>query len=162
MLSDRAFMALRDLDEGARLNAIHSVARELIAAGLCLDDFGYLRLTEAGRQVSRGKLPRSLQIQDGNVADLSYRIDPMANPEVARNQMSTPPAMPAPSPSPSPSPLEQLKEVTLDLALPPAKEPAADDYTKGLRAAGVATGITGISVDPKWVMEFIKCYVSIG
>ena len=148
-------MALKDLDDGARLNSVHSVARELIAAGLCIDEWGYLRLTEAGRQIGRGKLPRSLQIQDSNVADLSYRIDPMANPEVARAQMSTPPSMPMDSPTANiPSPNQPPPRLAI--------EPAADDYTRGLRAAGVATGQTGVEVSAKWVEAFVKCYVNIG
>jgi hypothetical protein len=150
MLSDRAFMALADLDHGARLNSIHSVARELIHAGLAIDEWGYLRLTEAGRQVGRGKLPRSLQIEDGNIADLSYRIDPMSNPVVAPEQIAHPPTTPAPA----------AAVITPDPEIRQALTPAGDEYTRALRAAGIATGLTGTEWDAKWVQIFVEAFVN--
>ena len=152
MLSDRAFMALRDLDEGARLNSVHSVAREVIAAGLAIDNFGYLQLTELGRKAARVKAVRQHIISDDNIADLSYRLDPMANPDNAAVKI-----------------LEEERQVTEEwIALPrpapvdpsaPPLEPPADKYILAMRCAGVATGETGIEVKTEWVMAFLGAWV---
>jgi hypothetical protein len=140
MLTDRAFMALADLDSGLRINCSHAVAKELIAAGLAIDNFGFLELTEVGRKAARVKSVRQFVIDDGNVADLSFRIDPMANPM---------------------APPEPITHAVLEEPITPEPLPPPDDYTRGLRAAGVATGITGVKVETNWVVEFVKAYVEM-
>jgi hypothetical protein len=143
MLSDRAYMALNDLDNGLKVSCSYPVARELIAAGLAIDEWGYLALSEAGRRAARAKTTRQFIINDENVADLAYRRDPMENP-------ATPPA-----------PVEHIPAPIADTEPPAALEPPADDYARGWRAAGVATGVTKIEVDTRWVVEFVKAYVEM-
>ena len=152
MLSDRAFMALSDLDNGARLNSVHSVARELIAAELAIDEWGYLRLTEQGRKAARAKVTRQHIISDDNIADLSYRIDPMANPTAAAAQMATPPAAMEPLPPPPP-PIAPAPAPVL------AVEPTSDQRVRATRCAGIATGKTGIEVQTSWVLAFLAAWL---
>jgi hypothetical protein len=155
MLSGRAHMALIDLENGARLNSVHSVARELIAAEVALDNFGFLEITEFGRKVARAKFRDRLIISDENVADLSYRIDPMANPATA---MTTPPAIAEINPfAAEPPPVAELEPA------PPVQkmtlEPTTDQYITAMRCAGVATGETGIEVKTEWVLAFLSAWM---
>lgn len=170
-LSDQAYEALARLESGARMNTMNTAARELIAAGLASDDWGSLRLTEAGRRRIRGQ--RSFYIDDDNVANLfttpavshvglviepdePEKIDRRPSPFWHNREDAQPGVPPAKPPRVKPgTPLP-------DPAPPPALEPGVDDVTRGYRAAGVATGITGIEVDARWVTEFVKCYVNIG
>jgi len=157
MLSDRAFMALSDLDNGARLNSVHSVARELIAAGLAIDEWGYLRLTEQGRKATRAKVTRQHIIADDNMADLSYRIDPMANPTTAAAQMATPPAAFEPLPPPPPEPEPIIAAAAPAPSVP--MEPTSDARVRAMRCAGIATGKTGIEVQTAWVLAFLAAWL---
>ena len=140
-----------DLENGARLNSVHSVARELMAAEVAIDNFGYLQITEFGRKVARAKFRDRLIISDENVADLSYRIDPMANPAEA---MTTPP--PAAVEFAFPEPPPEAPEVQKTII-----EPTSDKYILAMRCAGVATGESGVEVPTAWVLAFLGAWLSI-
>lgn len=144
MLSGRAHMALIDLDGGARLNSVHSVARELIAHEAAIDNFGFLEITEFGRKVARAKFRDSLVISDDNVADLSYRVDPMSNPDAMSAPAPPPPAWVELPTAPEPAPV--------------ALDPTSDETVRAYRAAGVATGKTGIEVEARWVIAFVEAW----
>lgn len=165
-LSDQAFTALARLESGVQMNVMSVAARELIAAGLASDDWGSLRLTEAGRRRIRGQ--RSFVINDDNIAELRF-----ATPEVSHVGLVIEPDEPEkidrrPSPfwhnreeaQPGVPPVKPPR-VKPGTPLPEPLPPAADDYTRGLRAAGVATGATGVEADPRWVSEFVKAYVAM-
>jgi len=150
-LSDQAFEALSRLEHGARMNVMNTAARELIAAGLASDDWGSLRLTEAGRRRIRGQ--HNFYIDDDNVANL------FATPAVSHVGLVIEPEEARPGVPPVKPP--RVKPGTpLPQPLPPALEPGVDDITRGFRAAGVATGTTGIEVDPRWVDAFVRAWVA--
>jgi hypothetical protein len=134
MLSQEAELALGRLAEGVAMNPLHTIARELIAAGLAMNDFGHLVLTETGRRLSRRTQGnyRHYEILDQHVSDMSQYQNPMGlGPEVQVKPFWT-----------NTVPVETVT-----------------DYTRALRAAGVATGKTGLNVDVKWVHAFMDAWV---
>ncbi|RPI43067.1 MAG: hypothetical protein EHM67_05735 [Hyphomicrobiaceae bacterium] len=130
---------LQKLSEGGRFNVLHSTARSLIAEGLAREEFGRLVITETGRLALRAR--RSLYVIDDHVGDLNFAChlsgDPMSNPQA--------------------EPFELLPEAPMPLPAPPEPllEPTDDRKQLALRAAGVASGKTGVWVDEQWLMEFI-------
>jgi hypothetical protein len=168
MISVQAWMALRGLDDGARYNTTHTTARELIEAGLASDDWGHLSLTESGRSyLRRGKfVTRSVNCEDEYVSDMSVHAMQIPRIEIDR--------MPKPfwrnhavDPMMSPQHVQAAQQQSLQAALPqqqqllpePPPEPLPIAETRRqemLRAAGVASGKTGVWVEYKWVEEFIR------
>ena len=150
MISAEALAALGGIEHGARYNTMHTTARELMAAGLACDDWGHLGLTEAGRiYLRRGRF--NIRIDgDSYISDMSITrtvIDPMAAPHRAVR----PPAR-ADDPEAEPS-----LHVELPPEAPPAPLPIAESRMQEmLRAAGVASGKTGVWPDEKWVEEFVR------
>ena len=62
-ITPEAFQALQALHDGTRMNIMHTIARELIDAGLAHAGFGILEITEAGRiWVRRGVTPAKSQL----------------------------------------------------------------------------------------------------
>jgi len=147
-LAEEHLAALDGLDRGVTFNTTHTIARELIALGLASSDWGRLAITEAGRIALR-RPARSYTIINEHVAAISVEpvqdladLDPMAAPHRARL---------------SDEAIEVLKE-TLVEAPPAPLPPATDRVQRALRAAGVASGKTGIWVEDKWVHAFIDAF----
>jgi len=155
MLSPEAAAALVNLEDGAHFNSMHSIARELIAAGFAEAGWGggYISITAAGRKEVRRGVRYREQIPAGpNMFDLNY--DPMSNPA-------------APSPAvpevvnPTPQIAQEVQEPspkTVTVELPPIAPlpPPADMRDRALRAAGVASGKTGVWIEAAWLEEFIN------
>lgn len=145
MLSFEHARALDRLEHGSQLNALSVVARELVAAGLAFVDFGYLRITETGRR----ELRRRMGTSDGNVSDLADHgiVDP------ARFPMGKPPELPMDTPPEfvlaSEEFISSLEEAVVPL----------DQMQRALRAAGVASGITKVWVDERWVEAFVEAFL---
>lgn len=142
MISPEALAALSSIEHGAQFNTLHSTARELMDLGYAADDWGKLGITEAGRMyLRRGKFSFSI-ISDENVCDLAIHrnapIDPMAAPHLAHSASA-------------PIALELIKEAPIE-PLPVAESRMQEI----LRAAGVASGITGVWVDARWLEEFAR------
>jgi hypothetical protein len=146
MISPEALAALSSIEHGAQFNTLHSTARELMDLGFACDDWGKLGLTEAGRvYLRRGKFSFSI-ISDENVCDLTVHrsvphgvvVDPMAAPHLAHSASA-------------PVAIDLLAE------LPAGPLPVAETRMQEmLRAAGVASGITGVWVDAEWLEEFAR------
>jgi len=154
MISAEALAALGGLERGARYNLAHRVSRELINSGLAQPDWGHLGLTEAGRiYLRRGRFNIAIT-GDDNVADMSVslssrrEIDPMAAPHRAHTRVDAAADEPE---------AEPVIHVELLPEAPPAPLPIAETRKQEMmRAAGVASGKTGVWVDEKWVEEFVR------
>ena len=153
MISAEALAALGGLERGARYNLAHRVSRELINSGLAQPDWGHLGLTEAGRiYLRRGKFNIAIS-SDDNVSDMSMHVsrrgvDPMASPQHVHAQ----PRADDPQEEPSLH-VELLPEAPAE----PEPLPVATDRLQlMLRAAGVASGKTGVWVEDKWVEAFVR------
>jgi len=143
MVSAEALAALAALEQGATFNTTHTIARELMAASLAFEDFGRLQITEQGRvYLRRSNTHRTFIPAAEGVSDLSQHraIDPMANP------MSTP------VPDLTEAQLKGLAELKVDTGLAGLTGVRA----RAMRAAGAASGKTGIWVEQIWVEEFIN------
>ncbi len=161
---------LEKLSEGSRFNTVHPIARALIAEGYAREEWGRLTITEAGRLALRPR--RSIHVISEHVTDLNFGCqlsgDPMSNPQ------ATAPANGDAEPFELLPPLPQEAELEAPMPLPAPPEPAArpqeaalleptDDRKQlALRAAGVASGKTGVWVDEQWVMEFITALDAAG
>jgi len=152
-LSAEHLAALDGLDRGVTFNTAHTVARELIEMGLAFSDWGRLAITEAGRIALRRPL-QSFRIIDEHVADLSDEqffaegvraIDPMTAPHLVHASQSK---------------MERTAIVLVEEEPYEPLPPASDDIQRAVRAAGVASGITGVWVEDKWVHAFIEAFVS--
>jgi len=159
LISAEALVALSGLEHGARYNALHSTARELMAAGLACDNFGALDLTEAGRiYLRRGKYNIAIT-SDEHVHDMSVHM--MQIPDAAidrapnkfwRNHVTGPDPMTAPH-----LVNKQVEQLVLAPEAPAEPLPIAETRKQEmLRAAGVASGITGVWVEDRWVEEFVR------
>jgi len=130
-------VVLGRLEHGAYFNVTHTTARELIAAGLACEEWGRLALTEEGRIALRRPAQHKYYILDDNeVADMSaaqLAVDPMTSPHLANQPI-----------------VEEAPAAPLS--------PACDTPTKAMRAAGVASGKTGVWVDKVWVDAFIEAF----
>jgi hypothetical protein len=133
MLSNEALNALTELDAGARMNCLHTVARELIAAGMAFDGWGYLEITESGRRLARSALPyRNFAISDPNIANMGDR--------------NAPPIVPEEIVTPKPEIVSRQEPVM------------TWSRERAVKAAGVANGRVGIWVDQRWVEAFLQAY----
>lgn len=157
MISAQAVEALDRLEHGARFNTMHTTARELIDAGLAQEDWGALALTEAGRiYLRRGVI--GIHINNEQVSDMGghsipiRRIDPMMSPQhvqrerrvhVLRNE--------ADEDVGSAKPLKLIEEAPVQPL--PVAETRKQEM---LRAAGVASGKTGVWVEEAWVLAFVE------
>jgi hypothetical protein len=168
MISAEALAALSGLEHGAHYNTLHSIARELIEAGYAHEDWGNLSMTEAGRiYLRKGRF--NIRITgDEHVSDMSvthmripdgpidrtpskvwknHAVKDLTQPHRGRGEWD-------PQPDTSPAarkPIELIEEA------PSEPLPAATDRMQEmLRAAGVASGITGVWPDERWVLEFVK------
>jgi len=140
--------ALDGLDRGVTFNTTHTIARELIALGLASSDWGRLCITEAGRIALRRPV-RSYTIINEHVADMSAEpvqdladLDPMAAPHRARL---------------SDEAIEVLKETLVEAPSAPLP-PAADTMTRAQRAAGIASGKTGVWIEAIWIEAFVAAF----
>jgi hypothetical protein len=148
MLSPEQYRALDMLEQGGYLNTVSSTARALVAAGLAVVDFSYLRITEIGRR----ELRRQLRADDGNVSDLADHgiVDP------ARFPMGKPPeTMIA-----SKDFVVALEEVVVAERIQHDESVVSDQTQRALRAAGVASGVTDVWVDEKWVKAFVEAWLN--
>jgi len=150
-LSAAHLTALDGLERGVTFNTAHTVARELIEMGYAFSDWGRLAITEAGRIALRRPL-QSFRIIDEHVADLSdevfksrLEIDPMTAPHLVHSSASK---------------MERTAIVLVEEEPYEPLPPASDDIQRAVRAAGVASGITGVWVEDKWVHAFIEAFVS--
>jgi hypothetical protein len=83
-ISLSAMDTLNALDEGSVFNVTHCYARELISAGLALDDAGRLRITELGRLTVR-HASRSYATADEHHANLDRFATPIdSHPDVSK------------------------------------------------------------------------------
>jgi hypothetical protein len=144
--------ALEGLDRGLAFNTTHTIARELIAAGLAFSDWGRLAITEAGRIAAR-RPARPFRIIEEHVSDLSdeqhfkegvVAIDRMTAPHLAHSSASK---------------LERSAIVLVEEEPYEPLPPPADEMQKAMRAAGVASGVTGVWVEEKWVRAFVDAWV---
>ena len=141
-------IVLQKLADGGRFNVLHSTARSLIAEGLAREEWGALTITEAGR-IALSRPYKNYHVISEHVTDLNFGCqlsdDPMSNPQAEPFELLPP--------------LPQEAELEAPMPLPappePALPPTSDRRELALRAAGVASGKTGVWVDEKWVMEFI-------
>jgi hypothetical protein len=168
MISAEALAALSGLEHGARYNTMHSIARELIEAGYACEDWGNLGITESGRSYLRRGQFRIKISGDEQACDLSVHQMQIPDAPISRKPLpfwtnraaqdqvpihrSRGDWDPAPDNSgAAKKPIELVEEA------PAEPLPAATDRMQlMLRAAGVASGITGVWPEEKWVLEFVK------
>jgi len=168
MISAEALAALSGLEHGARYNTMHSIARELIEAGYACEDWGNLGITESGRIYLRKgrfniKITGDDHVSDMSVhhmqipdAPISRKPLPFWTNRAAQDQVPIHRGRGKWDPAPDTTgaakqPLELVEEA------PSEPLPAATDRMQAmLRAAGVASGITGVWPDEQWVLEFVK------
>lgn len=186
MLSREAIAALVELDSGARFNCLHSVSRELIAAGLAFDGWsGSLEITEAGRRIARKqggvREVRSFVVDDPNISNMSDLNEPRFVTPVDSH--------PAPNLQPTAAGSRDVPGVKMDPISHRAQsenDPDAADQVdrnkpwlseqldihagrpivwsraRAIKAAGEANGRSGIWVDEKWVACFLDAYEAVG
>jgi len=160
-ITPEAFQALQALHDGARFNIMHTIARELIDAGLAHSGFGILEITEAGRiWVRRGVTPvtkpRTYITDDPNIANLSPPdLPPAATSAMrAQEQSGSVPVWHPPLVLPPEAPAEP--EV-----MPPApltEGGLAWSRDRAVRAAGAASGQTDHWPPPSWLSHFMDAY----
>jgi hypothetical protein len=167
MVSAEALAALHALEEGAHYNTLHSVARELMEAGYAFDSWGELGMTEAGRIYLRRGHRRNIPISsdDEHVYDMSVHMMQVPKVPIDRRpskfwKNSAPhhvdrgdydPTVALDTTAVATRPLELIDEA------PAQPLPAAESQLqKMLRAAGVASGKTGVWVKDEWVEEFFN------
>lgn len=136
-LTEEAAAALDQLEQGAVMNCMHTVARELIAAGLAIDGWGKLEITEAGRRVTRQSAMRSYVISDPNIANMGDRNEPFSLPPLAPDL-----------------PLDPVKFSEPQMR----SQKLAWSRHRAARAAGIANGATEVWVEPRWVEAFMDAY----
>lgn len=172
MLSEQASSALVDLDNGARMNCIHTVARELIAAGMAFDGWGKLEITEMGRRAARSL--RSFTTDNPNIANMGDMNQPMFETPLNSHQIPDPDFVLAPiaplavrenvviSRTPDPDAADMVDRNKPTLAPQLEKLGLAWSRERATRAAGLANGEVGIWVDERWVSAFLDAYERIG
>jgi hypothetical protein len=141
-LSEQAVAALHELEDGWKMNCTHTIARELIAAGLAYNEFGYLALTDSGRRAARRAPSRRVmfEAEGDQMAEIYIREDS----KITQPSLFDPPLQPSPPPVIRPTPLPSSE-----------LDPPACERERVMRAAGVATGVTGIEPDVAWVLALI-------
>jgi hypothetical protein len=151
-ITPEAFQALQALHDGARFNIMHTIARELIDAGLAHSGFGILEITEAGRiWVRRGVQPvaRTYITDDPNIHNLAVeKIDtnvlPTRNVSPPEDTFALPPE---PPPQPETMPPAPMQNGTL-----------AWSRDRAIAAAGAASGQTDHWPPPAWILAFMEAY----
>jgi len=150
MISAEAHAALMMLDQGARFNTLHTTARELMTEGLALEDWGYLAITETGRKWLRKAKTTTFHSLDEYVANIDSQprrvVDPMAAPHLAEVEIQ----LDQSTGSADVASIEIAEEAPIVIVASNAPRDRA------LRAAGVASGVTGVWVDAVWIDEFVK------
>jgi len=146
-LSVDALKALLLLEEGTRLNCVSRAARELVELGLAMPGWGDdLVISEAGRRRARGSV-RSEHVSDLSVfTTMGPDVDPMASPQGA-SVFEIAPELPAVI-----SDGLQREVVISEVVI-------SDELQRALRAAGVASGVTDVWVDEKWVKAFVEAWL---
>jgi hypothetical protein len=144
-LSVDGMKALMLLEEGARLNCVSRAARELVELGLAMPGWADdLVISEAGRRRARGG------VRSEHVADLSLsvstnpNVDPMAAPQGSEPFELAPEA---------PSEIQKISGIQ--------ESDVISELQRAQRAAGVASGVTGVWVDEKWVKAFVEAWVTM-
>ena len=169
MISAEALVALTGIEHGKKFNTLHTTARELMGLGFAQDDWGQLGLTELGRiYLRRGRFSiaitgddnvhdmgavHMMQIPEGASIDRTPKqwwrnrmVDPMASPQHVYNRHPQDEQTVTPS-----LPVQLLPEA------PPEPLPVAESRMQEmLRAAGVASGVTGVWVDTAWLSAFVR------
>ena len=152
-ITPEAFQALQALHDGARYNIMHTIARELIDAGLAHSGFGILEITEAGRiWVRRGvqpvNQPRSYIVDDPDIANLgaSNQVEKINTREERAPQE---PFVFAPEPPPQSETLPPAPLTDTSLAWSRAR---------AIAAAGAASGVTDHWPPPDWITSFMDAY----
>jgi hypothetical protein len=165
IVSEEALAALAGLEHGAQYNIMHSTARELMDAGLACNDWGHLGMTEAGRlYLRRGARNIPINNDDDQVYDMSVHMMqvPKApidrrpskfwknNTAEYRGRGDFDPTVALDTTAVATRPLELVEEE------PAAPLPIAETRRQAMmRAAGEASGATGIWPDEAWVIAFI-------
>jgi hypothetical protein len=153
IVSAEALAALEAIEHGAQYNVVHTTARELIEAGYACDEWGKLGLTEHGRCYLRRGTRRHIQISDDDdhVYDMSVHMMQVPKVPIDRKPSVFWKNCALDDTAPAAAPLELIEEA------PTAPLPAAETRRQEmLRAAGVASGVTGIWPEQIWVEEFVK------
>ena len=143
MLSFEHARALDAMERGSQLNALSVVSRELVAAGLAFVDFGYLRITETGRRALR----RRMGTAEADIADLADHgiVDPAKYPMGKPTEFV----------------IAEIEEVAVCEPIQRDESVVVDQMQRALRAAGVASGITNVWVDEKWVEAFVEAFLDV-
>ena len=127
VVSAEALAALGALEHGARLNTMHTVARELMGAGLACEEWGHLGITENGRRYLRkGKFTVAINTDD-NVCDI-------CNIDISNKSIAWPRRTASLNKKAEPLILEEAPSPPLPIAETRMQEMQ--------RAAGVASGAT--------------------
>lgn len=148
MLSQEAELALARLADGAVMNPIHTTARELIDAGLAMNDWGRLALTEEGR--IRTRAWSGLPLRQYVIADLDY-----ANLSAHVNPMGLGPERPAADIGFVPSAAD-FKAAHAEVESATVRP--ASYYDRAIAAAGTASGKTGEWPTSEWVHAFMDAF----
>lgn len=148
-LTPHALSALVQIDNGARLNVLSVVSRELIEAGMAFDDFGRLEITEAGRHQLRRDRFRMFDAVGDHVANMGDMNQPMWHTPVNSHPLRTRDQDPPGDDHLDASILPDLENLRRDLSW---------DRSRVRAAAGAANGACGIWVEPAWVEAFIKAF----
>jgi hypothetical protein len=163
MISDQAMLALAELEAGARMNCLHTIARELIAAGLAFDGWGKLEISEEGRRLLRKRvikveLPHTFEVESEHVANLQPPAAGSRNVPRMRSAWM-------PGEIISHQAIEAADQVDRNKpTLAPQVEAMgiAWSRSRAIKAAGEANGRSGLWVDEKWVACFLEAYEAIG
>jgi hypothetical protein len=182
MLSKQAIAALVELEAGAKMNCLHTVARELIAEGLAFDGWGQLEITEAGRRAARSAPELTLQryrnfgVDDPNYANLhggetAFETPGDSHPapidaETALNalpRVSVAEGFARRSGHATPDPDAADQVDRNKPTLKPAIEMAGVAWSRerAVKAAGVANGVVGTWVDQQWIQAFLLAYEAV-
>ena len=155
-LSVDGLAALRMLEDGHRLNCVSRVGRELMELGLAMPGWADdLVISEAGRRIARRVVsggPPVIRVSSEFIADLSDFI--AANPSI--DPMAAPHHVEVFEIAPEP-PSDFQESVIVDEIQP--ENVIVDERQRALRAAGVASGVTGVWVDEKWVHAFVDAWM---
>lgn len=156
-ISDEALAALRALDQGARMNCVHTISRELIAAGYAHSDWDVLMISEAGRRIARNVRWVNYAAQDDNIGEID-EADLNRRYIIAAKSMNKIMLDPMSTPSDIKSVSMAAKHFETEIPMKPEEVtvvPTSSWRDRALRAAGVASGETGLWPSEKWVTAFI-------
>jgi hypothetical protein len=135
-LSPQAVTALIDLEHGATMNCIHTVARELIREGMAFEGWGKLEITEMGRRSARTF--RSFTADSTDIAELHLETNR------GGETFELAPEQPV---------LKENIPHQADPHLPWSRE-------RAMKAAGVANGADTL-VPAAWIATFMDAYETL-